>query len=109
MIFEAGLAYQVPGNFITWSIVPIEGHTKKVKIPDDYYSITGIHLVLEQINIRVEIPKNFFEMPRVLGAENLKNAVFEFEKTGIRTFKILRHIGELEQTTTIKPAGQGGN
>lgn len=98
MKFNAQLGYVVPGNFVGWQIRPLSG-IKTPKIPDDY-TLEGVEQVLVSQNITIS-QSNPFAMPHVGGGDALKSAVFEFEKMGRSTFRLLRYVGELKVLRTI--------
>ena len=99
MIFKARLSYVIPGGYISWRIRLIEEISGKVKIPDDY-DIEDIEEVLKTINIRVPQITFGHTYEKIENTDALEYAVFEFEKTAPKKFKILRYIGVLKTETT---------
>lgn len=94
MYFQAQLRYIIPGNFIGWRILPIPGF-KAPKIPDNY-TVEDVESVLARDGLPVQIQHpNPFSVPIVENGDCLTEAVFEFEKIGRKTFKVLRYVGEL--------------
>ena len=98
MYFQAQLGYIIPGNFVGWRIRPIPGF-KTPKIPQNY-TIEGAEEALSELGVSIS-QSSPFAMPAVRGEEVLDSAVFEVEKVGRSTFRVLRCVGELRVERTV--------
>ena len=99
MIFNGRLSFMIPGNFVSWVIYNLpDGMGKQVAIPRDY-TVTGAENAVKEIDVVVNGMGGIY-FPEVTGGDKLKTAVFEIEKTGRKSFEVIKYIGELKTTTT---------
>lgn len=98
MYFQAQLGYIIPWNFVGWRIRPIPGF-KTPTIPQNY-TVEGAEEALSELGVSIS-QSSPFAMPSVRGGEALDSAVFEVEKVGRSTFRVLRYVGELRVERTI--------
>ena len=101
MIFKGQLSYFIPGSHVAWMLrnAP-EEISRQVKIPENSdIKVSGE--VLRDAGIHVE-DRGFAYSPIVTGGENLKNAIFEIEKTGRKQFEVIKYLGDIEIKREIK-------
>ena len=104
--FNARVDAFIPGNFISWRIIPIPG--QKTPAIEDDYDLTGTEIVRESLRLTVSNENTIAFMPHVHGYERLKDAVFEIVKTDRKRFRVVRYVGTLKVVHTIEPVPAGG-
>jgi hypothetical protein len=99
--FNAQVDAFVPGNFVSWRIIPITG--QKTPAIEDDYTLTGEDVVIRAVDLAVH-QSSPYSMPTVHGEPRLNDAVFEIEKTARKQFRVVRYVGTLKVEHKIEPA-----
>ena len=98
--FKGQLSGFIPGNFISWQLRNVPKDLgKQVSIPDNS-EIIGAEAAVKEAGVIITGEGSLAFSPKMTGAEKLRTAVFEIEKTGRKSFEVIKYIGELKTTTT---------
>jgi hypothetical protein len=98
--FNARIDAFVPGNFVSWVIIPIPGE-KTPKIENDY-ELANTEVAMDALRVTVS-QESAFSMPKINGHNLFENAVFEIEKTAPKRYKVVRLVGYLKVEYKIEP------